>query len=442
MRSLAERARTPAAAAVPATTPEIHTLVRWAFYLFVFSIPFELPKSPFPIELPAVTCSLFLASTILQPGACYRRMPVAMWWFGGYLFVSTLSWVLTGGQYTVETRNLLLMLLQVIWLSWAAANVLRDDRVARSALAVLVAACALRAGIQILGIGTVMSSARAAPARVTSLGQNADFIAGIWAVGLLVALDFAFERAPRAFRHRALLVGAMLLMGYTMMQTGSRGALVALGAGLMVFLAGRAAAGIRLQDVVWGSVALGALATLVLTSATMRHRFALSSEGNLAGRERIYPELVTMYLERPVLGWGPIANKYELASRLHEADRWQRIARREGLITEMGRDPRWLRRDAHNVFLEALTSAGTLGFVTLAGGMFFCFIGAWRARRGTRGWLPLAVFTLVLLFNQSENRVTGKIEWLILAYALASAPVAQVALARMRRSSRTAERFA
>ncbi len=442
MRSLAERANTAVAPAVPAATPEIHALVRWTFYLFVFSIPFELPRSPLPIELPAVTCSLFLASTILQPGACYRRIPAALWWFSAYLFVSALSYALTGGQYTVEARNLLLMLLQVIWLCWAAANVLRDDRVARSALIVLVAACALRAGIQVLGIGTVTSPGRTGPVRVTALGQNADFIAGIWAVGLLVALHFVSERVPRAFLRRTLLAGVTLLMGATMMQTGSRGALVALAAGLLVYLAGRATAGIRLRDVLGGAAALVALASLVLTSPTMRHRFALSSEGDLAGRERIYPELLTMYIERPVLGWGPIANKYELAGRLHEADRWQRIARREGLITEMGRDPRWLRRDAHNVFLEALTSAGTPGFLTLAGGMFLCFVAAWRARRGSRGWLPAAVFALVLTFNQSENRITGKIEWLVLGYALASAPVAQLAPAGVRTRTRAAERFA
>ena len=220
------------------------------------------------------------------------------------------------------------------------------------------------------------------------------------------------------------------------------GALVALVVGLCVYLGGRATAGIRLRDVVGGAAALAGVAGLVFSSATMRHRFALSSEGNLAGRERIYPELLSMYVERPVLGWGPIVNKYELAGRLHEADRWQRIARREGLVTEMGRDPRWLRRDAHNVFLEALTSAGTLGFLTLAGGMFLCFVAAWRARRGSRGWLPVAAFMLVLVFNQSENRVTGKLEWLVLGYALASAPLTPGAPARARARGVTAERFA
>jgi O-antigen ligase len=442
MQAFAERAPARAYAA-PGAAVDIHPVVRWALYLFVFSIPLEIPRSPFPVELPAVTLSLFLASTVMHPSACYRRIPAALWWFTGYVFVSTLSFVVSGGQHSGEVRNLLFMLLQVVWLCWAGANVLRDDRVARSALIVLVAAGALRAGIQVLGIGTGTSAARTSPVRVTALGQNADFIAGIWAVALLVALHLASERVARPFLRRALLAGVILLMAATIMQTGSRGALVALVAGLLVYLGGRATAGIRLRDVVGGTAALVAITTLVFTSDTMRHRFAMSSEGNLAGREHIYPELLNMYVERPVLGWGPVANKYELAERLQETNRWERIARSEGLTSDMGRDPRWLRRDAHNIFLEALTSAGTPGFVTLAGGMLLCFLAAWQARRGPRGWLPVALFAVILTFNQSENRVTGKIEWLVLAFALSSAPVALHAPARVRRRTlSSSERFA
>jgi len=46
---------------------------------------------------------------------------------------------------------------------------------------------------------------------------------------------------------------------------------------------------------------------------------------------------------------------------------------------------------------------------------------AWRARRGPRGALPFAALAFVLVFNLSEDRVVGKIEWLTIAYALASA---------------------
>src|SRR2546430_4868572 len=50
-----------------------------------------------------------------------------------------------------------------------------------------------------------------------------------------------------------------------------------------------------------------------------------------------------MAAERPLVGWGPVNNKYELGIRLDE-----RIHR---------------RRDAHNLLLEVLTATGAFGAV-------------------------------------------------------------------------------
>src|SRR5690348_2796927 len=42
-------------------------IVVWAFYAFVFSIPFEFPDRDFPIEIPTAVGALFLLTTIVQP---------------------------------------------------------------------------------------------------------------------------------------------------------------------------------------------------------------------------------------------------------------------------------------------------------------------------------------------------------------------------------------
>ena len=53
-------------------------LVQAAFYVFVFSIPFDLPKNPLPVELSSVTACGFLLATALHPSVCYRKIPGAL----------------------------------------------------------------------------------------------------------------------------------------------------------------------------------------------------------------------------------------------------------------------------------------------------------------------------------------------------------------------------
>lgn len=108
-----------------------------------------------------------------------------------------------------------------------------------------------------------------------------------------------------------------------------------------------------------------------------------------------------MFREKPLLGWGPITNKYELGLRLHEI-----------------KHP---RRDAHNMVLEVLTAAGVLGAVPFLFGVGLSTLAAWRARRGPHGMLPAALVAVVLVANMSGNHIAGKVFWLVFAYAVAAA---------------------
>jgi O-antigen ligase len=138
----------------------------------------------------------------------------------------------------------------------------------------------------------------------------------------------------------------------------------------------------------------------VSRSEIMRIRLEKVEEGNLSHREDIYPALLGMFREKPLLGWGPITNKYEVASRLGDA--------------ETG------RRDAHNVALEILTATGVLGALPFFLGVLLCVRAAWRARTGPWGSVPLAMVLAVLAGNMSENRMAGPLLWLVLACAAAS----------------------
>jgi O-antigen ligase len=121
----------------------------------------------------------------------------------------------------------------------------------------------------------------------------------------------------------------------------------------------------------------------------------------LAGRERIFPALLEMFQERPLAGWGPVNNQYEVALRIGERNRSS--------------------RGAHNLILELLTATGLLGVTFFLIGLWHCITAAITARHGIHGSLPAALLAAQLAANMSGNYIAVKFFWLVLALALASA---------------------
>jgi O-antigen ligase len=107
-----------------------------------------------------------------------------------------------------------------------------------------------------------------------------------------------------------------------------------------------------------------------------------------------------MFLEKPMMGWGPISNTYELADRIGERER--------------------PKRAAHNLVLELLTAGGLVMALPFLVGGWLSALSAWRARTGEHGVLPLALFCSLFLSNMSGDWVASKLLWLVLAYALVS----------------------
>src|SRR5205809_1258963 len=120
-------------AAAPAECgPMVNPVVRWALYLFVFSIPFEMPQRSIPLETTTITAALFLLTTPLESRACYGRIPSALLWFGGWLWVFVIAALVGSQQYAQLALQLLAQLGELLLLCWAAGNVMRDRRVFRT----------------------------------------------------------------------------------------------------------------------------------------------------------------------------------------------------------------------------------------------------------------------------------------------------------------------
>jgi len=388
--------------APPRATAAVNPVVRWAFYFFIFSIPFEMPNRSIPVEIPTLTGALFLLTTPLEYRACFGRVPAALVWFAGWLWVAIVSGLLHSGTHALMVLHLLMDLFELLLVCWTGSNLMRDRRVLRGALITLVAACALRAAFQVAGVGLTAHRVWTGGERETVFGQNANISALILACGLVAAFGLRHPGAVRLLRPHVLFWPLAALFATAVVHTGSRGGFLALTAGLVVQLfRGRTV----LQRLRSGFAVLVVMVSLIWAAShveMMRNRLQAAAQGSFAGRERIYPALLGMVIERPVLGWGPITNQYELAQRIEE-----RVLP---------------RRDAHNLVLEVLTTTGFIGLIPFLTGLSLCVLAAWRGRHGTYGILPVALLVTMGVGTMSGTWIASKILWLTFACALASGP--------------------
>jgi len=395
--------RTAPASVVPAT--RLNRIVLAAFYLMVFSFNFEMPDRG-GWEIPAMTAALFLASTPLALRACYGRIPTALLWFAGFLWVFGASSLLHGWVNFGDVRHYFIVLVEAILVGWASINLFSRVAVGVTALWCYVFSALARSVLPMIGVGRTSYTVWTGGERVTAFGQNANFSAILLAAGLVTLLGLAYGRRGTSRRIRLAALPIGVLIGTAIIETGSRGGLLALGGGLvaLMFTAGGNLK-VRVRNGVVTALALGTLTYAAFTATVMKNRLEATAEtGTLAGREQLWPSLLDMALEKPLAGWGPINNQYEVAAR----------------TTDMARE----HRDAHNLLLELLTALGLVGAAPFLIGLGIAVVGAWRGRTSPYGIVPLALIALFLVANISTNLVAYKPFWWVLALALASGQLA------------------
>ena len=383
------------------TGVRVNALVRLALLLYTLSIPFEIPHRSFPIEVTTATGLIFLLTTLLNPSACYKRIPAPLLWFAAYLWILAISAIVNGVDEVDAVVKHFLSLAQLLLLFWTMTNVLEDARALRGFLVALVVACVVRAGIQILGIGATRREVWTGGERITALGQNANISAMILAAGIITIVGLYITRSSWLPRFGVFTWGLAMLMGWAIIQTGSRGGLICVVAGLaMYFFSGRTAKQ-RLRNAVFGLAGIVILGFGAMHSEMMRNRLDAAEGGNLAGREKIYPALLGMIRQRPLLGWGPIENQYEIGRLIGERKK--------------------AKRDAHDLVGELWTTAGIIGTVPFLIGLFLCMRAGWKSRHGALGYLPLAFMTAIGVGCIDGTWIASKILWVTLALAVAAA---------------------
>jgi O-antigen ligase len=255
--------------------------------------------------------------------------------------------------------------------------------------------------LQVTGIASRAVEAEAAIVRVTAFGFHPNNLARILTLGMLALVGLTFGRGKSLLRPIFITWPFILLIAVALIQTGSRGGLIALAAGMMTLVLRRGTLMMKVLNGVGLLVLLGIFFLVALQSDIMRARFEETlEEGDVARREQIYPTAWQMFQEKPLLGWGPISSTYELGMRL-------------GHPEEETKNP-------HNLILFGLVSTGIVGSLPLFIGIGLAALSAWKTRHGPHGILPLAMFVAVIVANMSGLWLFNKLHWLVMAYALAS----------------------
>jgi len=385
-----------------------NVIVRWAFYLSLFCIPFayvSLPGTGGRLTILRLLQVLILCAVVSQPRVCIRFVPTALFWFFAYCVARIIAglWLSPElrSQWLPSTLSLLQYALPWVWIMF---NVLQFPDMRHKALWALIWGCFLCALLHIVGIGVV--SLAGLEGRSSVFGENANTVGATYAVALTVLVGLGMFKDVR-LRQRVLLFLMFGAVAIGLAKTGSRSAvlILAMGISVVIFygrafggkskrLALAAAIGIILAGVVWQIPTVIERFQQVSSSAELRKR---------EGRVRMAPVLWEIFLRSPIYGSGPDDYSVELTRRAMPY-----LLREHRLIS------------AHNLALMLLAETGIIGFVLFACGVRPSLTGAWRARLSPCGSLPLALLVSLVIAGLTVSQPGHYLVfWFAMAYGLA-----------------------
>jgi O-antigen ligase len=404
--------RTPGPPALPPFY--VNPLIQGFFLLFLFFIPFEYLDIGIPITPSKLFGYILLVSTVLQPSIWYQRPPTPFWWFFSYYGLVIAHGALLEMDFVEDFLAQLFTVIQLLTLFWICCKLFRHEDILRRGFFALGVACTLVAMLQIAGVGVTVEKSWNQTERLSTFGVNTNEQAKMFCFGLLLLLGMSYGWSQSMIRPRWLVWPLFALLALAVMQTGSRGALVALFPTVLILLFGAGDAAYRrrhwLRNLFMCGMGLIVLAGFSLATEASRLRLQMTLyQGHTTNRETLVTLSLGMWSEKPIFGWGPVHNKMELERR-----------------APVGRG------DTHNLFLWVLLESGLVGFVPFCIGLALCAKRSWEARRGPHGFLPFALVVLLILANLSGSWHFRKHFWIILAYAcvVPTTAVAQFATTR------------
>jgi O-antigen ligase len=376
--------------------------IRYAYYAFIFSLPFEGALGGLFL-LGLVLAGL----TVCQPHLFLKPPPKAFWFFVMYFSVVAVLGVigiLEASRDTQFTRAILTQLFrfsQLLVFFLISYRLMTFEPIAKAALLTLAIACVLLAVLAAAGVITSEASEaisrNVTDERMSTFQDNPNVVASVLSLGLLGLVGLAYGRQDISIKVRLL---AWLSSGFLLIaivRTGSRGSLLALVLALVALTVRRANIPERVRTIFIALVAIACLAWASYQIDAVRKRWEKTYyEGDVAGRQVLVPTAWQMFLEKPIVGWGPVSHTYELGAR----------------TGRLGGEP-------HNLYLWLVLETGLLGACPFFVGLWLCWRSVWRARGSVHGTLPLALLFFLLASNLKGTYLYFKLFWVVLAYSLA-----------------------
>jgi hypothetical protein len=355
-------------------------LVRWAFYVSAFAIPFirlYLPGTGDRLGVARLVQALILCAVLSQPRVCLRLMPTALFWFLAYCGVRVLFGLWLTPEFSAQWWPSTFGWIQfsIPW-AWVMFNVLQFPGTGRNGLWALIAGASFCALLHIAGIGVVEVD-KGIEGRSTVLGENANVVGVMYAVAMIALVGLGMLEGLQ-FRQRLLLLPLLAVVGAGLAKSGSRSAFLIFAMGVGVLLFQGRSLGSRTKRIASVLLVVALLAGIIWQIPTVMQRFEKLDSSNLQaqeGRVRMIPVLWEMFLRNPIHGSGPDGYQLELTRRA---------------MPYLLKDQRLIV--AHNLALRLLVETGIVGFLLFSSGVKVALISAWRARLKPCGSLPLALF--------------------------------------------------
>lgn len=393
---------------------EEHSAARRAvealYYVFILSIPLETiffisrdDGSKGGVTLARIVGVLLFGLALVNRRLCFGRFPAAFWLFAWYLAVFTMSQLWISAKLDEQFHAQQLAMIQLAGLFLISVNLFRNEEFRWRAL---------RLYGWSIGLGAAAMAAGLVGGRLDAGGRDTLFYMNPNAAAAMfgfAALCIGSDPCLREGRWRAPLMLASLptiaLLSAAILRTGSRGGLLSFVAGIagMVVCGDKTTRLFRVGIAVLSVCVLGLLVSLEFRNGTnTASRFERSLEdGDTAGRMEIYDAAWTMFVEKPLLGWGGANNRFILGTHLNKAGRGERDA----------------DRDTHNLFFAVLTEVGLIGGLPFIAALLLALWTAWRSGRSTGDALPFALMCALLVVNCSGTGYRQKVFWIVVAAA-------------------------
>jgi O-antigen ligase len=384
--------------------------VRATYFAFVLLIPietidfFQTGGDTRVFSLSRLLGGLLFCLALIDRRRCFQKIPAAFWMVAWYIaaYTSSQLWVSRGLDAMFLKTQAILFYSIVLFL--ISANLFEDAGFRGAVLSFY------GWWVSLVAIGMLLGVFGPPPLRLEGrssiLGQDPNSAAGFFALGAVcIAGDSLTSSSRRATARFLLALLAIAVLIMAIIQTGSRGGLLDIVAGIL----GLALCGVKAtrkkRALIAGAV-IGLLGILVLRelrqgTATATRLMDTWNQGDTAGRTEIYAAAWSMFREKPLLGYGGANNQYMLGTSLNYP---------VGGI---------FYRDTHNLLLAVLTEVGLIGAIPFIAAIFYALWKAWCYGRRTGNAMPFALMCVQIAINMSLTGSNQNLFWIVLAAAVA-----------------------